>query len=52
MEVFQCPYCNNDFNIELVRTLLQHSNIMTTQRYIGIGTKDLEIALQKHIKLI
>ena len=29
-------YLNNQYNIELVRTLLQHSSVVTTQRYIGI----------------
>ena len=44
-------YVNNNYNIELVRVLLQHSSVATTQRYIGIGTKEIESALQNHIKL-
>ena len=44
-------YVNNHYNIELVRTLLQHSSVIVTQRYIGIGTKELEDALQKNINL-
>ena len=45
-------YINNDYNIELVRQLLQHSSAAVTQRYIGIQQKQLETALQNHIKLI
>lgn len=45
-------YVNNGYNIELVRELLQHSSVTTTQRYIGIRQKDLENALQNHIKLV
>ena len=45
-------YINNDYNIELVRQLLQHSNTAVTQKYIGIQQKQLENALQKHIKLL
>ena len=44
-------YVNNNYNIELVRVLLQHSSVATTQRYIGIGSKEIESALQNHIKL-
>lgn len=45
-------YINNDYNIELVRQLLQHSSAAVTQRYIGIQQKQVENALQKHIKLL
>lgn len=45
-------YMNNGYNIELVRVLLQHSSIATTQRYIGLQRKEIEEALQKHIKLL
>lgn len=45
-------YVNNNYNIELVRTLLQHSSVVTTQRYIGIQSEQIESALQKHIKLL
>ena len=44
-------YVNNHYNIELVRTLLQHSSVNVTQRYIGIGSKELEEAIQKHVCL-
>lgn len=44
-------YVNNNYNIELVRTLLQHSSVSITQRYIGIGSKQLEDAIQKNICL-
>lgn len=39
-------YTDSNYNIELVRQLLQHSSTSTTQRYIGIGTKQIEEALQ------
>ena len=45
-------YINNDYNIELVRQLLQHSSTAVTQSYIGIQQKQIETALQNHIKLI
>lgn len=45
-------YQDNDFNIELVRVLLQHSSVVTTQRYIGIGSKEIEDALKNHIMLL
>lgn len=45
-------YINNDYNIELVRQLLQHSSTAVTQSYIGIQQKQIEMALQNHIKLL
>ena len=45
-------YVNNHYNINLVRVLLQHSSVITTQRYIGIQSKEIETALQNHIKLL
>ena len=45
-------YVNNNYNIELVRTLLQHSSVVTTQRYIGIQNEQVERALEKHVKLL
>ena len=39
-------YMDSDYNIELVRVLLQHSSVNTTQRYIGISQKDIEAALE------
>ena len=44
-------YVNNHYNIELVRTLLQHSSVNVTQRYIGIGSKELEDAISKNVCL-
>lgn len=44
-------YNDNDYNIGLVRTLLQHSSAAITQHYIGIAPKQVEEALQKHIIL-
>ena len=38
-------YVENSYNIELVRVLLQHSSVVTTQRYIGIQQKQVEEAL-------
>lgn len=45
-------YINNGYNIELVRQLLQHSSASVTQKYIGIQQKQVEDALQNHIKLL
>lgn len=45
-------YINNGYNIELVRQLLQHSSASITQKYIGIQQKQVENALQSHIKLV
>jgi integrase len=45
-------YINNNYNIALVRQLLQHSNTSITQKYIGISTQEVENALNKHIKLL
>lgn len=44
-------YVNNHYNVELVRVLLQHSSSVVTQRYIGIGSKELEDAIEKNISL-
>lgn len=45
-------YVNNNYDVNLVRVLLQHSSSVTTQRYIGLQTQDIENALQNHIKLL
>ena len=45
-------YQDNNYNIVLVQELLQHSDPSITQRYIGISSKDLELALQKNINLL
>ena len=45
-------YKDNNYNILLVQELLQHSSPNITQRYIGISSKDLEMALQKNINLL
>lgn len=39
-------YTDSNYNIELVRQLLQHSSTVTTQRYIGVSSKQVEDALQ------
>lgn len=38
-------YLDSDYNVELVRVLLQHSSIQITQRYIGVGSRQIEEAL-------
>lgn len=43
---------NNKQNIELVRTLLQHSTIAITQKYLGVSSKDIEDAINNHVHLI
>lgn len=45
-------YVNNNYNIELVRVLLQHSSVVTTQRYIGLQPREIENALRNHIMLV
>ena len=45
-------YINNGYNIELVRQLLQHSSAAVTQKYIGLQQKQVEDALQNHVKLL
>lgn len=40
-------YVENGYNIELVRILLQHSNVQVTQRYLSISQKEVEDALAK-----
>lgn len=44
-------YLNNDYDIELVRHLLQHSSSSVTQKYIGISEKRVEQAIEKHLML-
>lgn len=45
-------YVDNNYNIQLVSKLLQHSSTAITQKYIGIQQKEIEDALQKHIKIV
>lgn len=45
-------YKDNGCDINLVRVLLQHSSVVTTQRYIGVQAQEIENALQKHINLL
>ena len=42
-------YVDSEYNAELVRVLLQHSNLSTTQRYLSIGTKQVEDALARTV---
>lgn len=44
-------YVNNNFNVELVRTLLQHSSIAVTQHYLSVQPELVEKALAQYIKL-
>lgn len=43
-------YVENNFNIELARVLLQHSSVLVTQRYLNVGTKEIETALASSSK--
>ena len=47
----QTIYENNNYDIALVRELLQHSSVAITQRYIGVSSQRVEQALQNHIYL-
>lgn len=42
-------YIDSEYNAELVRVLLQHSSLNTTQRYLSIGSKQIEDALAKTV---
>lgn len=44
-------YRNSGYNIALVQQLLQHSSTAVTQRYIGIQPKEIETAIEQHLKL-
>lgn len=44
-------YRNNGYNIALVQQLLQHSSTAVTQRYIGIQQKEIETAIENHLRL-
>ena len=39
-------YETSNYDIELVREMLQHASTVTTQRYIGMSRKEIETALQ------
>lgn len=43
---------SNGQNIELVRTLLQHSTIAVTQKYLGVSSKEIEDAISNHVHII
>lgn len=45
-------YTNNNYDIALVKELLQHSSVLTTQRYLTISSAKVEEALNKHIQLL
>ena len=47
----QSIYENNNYDIVLVKELLQHSSVAITQRYVGVGSQRIEKALQNHIIL-
>jgi integrase len=44
-------YNSSGYNVELVRTLLQHSSIAITQHYLSVNSEVVEKALAGHIKL-
>lgn len=44
-------YIDNDYDIELVKELLQHSSISITERYLDLGDKKREKALENNIKI-
>lgn len=45
-------YINNNYDVALVKELLQHSSIATTQRYLTMSSARVEEALNKHIQLL
>ena len=44
MRIFE----NNDYNFEIVRELLQHSNVAVTQKYLGVTSKQVSKAIDNH----
>ena len=44
MRIFE----NNDYNFEIVRALLQHSNVAVTQKYLGVENKQISSAISNH----
>ena len=42
-------YLDNEMNIMIVKTLLQHSSVAVTKRYIGLSQKTVEDALAKTV---
>lgn len=44
-------YINNDYDVELVRILLQHSSTTVTLNYIGMSNKRVEQAINNHLCL-
>lgn len=42
----------NNYNFLLVQKLLQHTSVVTTQRYLGISSKEMEDALKNHTHLV
>lgn len=46
-EIYRASGCN----IALVQQLLQHSSTAVTQRYIGIQPQELELAIERHLRL-
>lgn len=44
-------YKANGYNIALVQQLLQHSSPAVTQRYIGIQQREIEAAIENHLRL-
>ena len=45
-------YINNNYDIMLVKELLQHSSVRTTQRYITMNRETIEKALREHVYII
>ncbi len=45
-------YINNNYDIMLVKELLQHSSVRTTQRYITMNRETVEKALREHVYII
>lgn len=45
-------YINSQYDIMLVKELLQHSDSRTTQRYINVSSATIEKALEQHICLL
>ena len=44
-------YENSNYDLMLIKELLQHASLASTSRYVGVGSKRVEDALRNHIFL-
>lgn len=44
-------YNNNNYNLCLIKELLQHAHLSSTEKYLSVSNEAIENAIQKHIVL-